>query len=292
MQTFLQQLVNGISVGGIYALIATGYALIYSLLGFSNWAHGEVAMFGAYMALTLVTAFGSPFLGALIFGIVAAGVLSVLNEKIAYKRIRDHGSPTMFLMIAAMGISTTYQNGSMLVFGPKFQMFPAMFSSSTIQLGSISIGVLDAISLLTTLIALIFLEVLINKSKVGLGIRTVASNPYTASLMGINIDSYFALVFMLAGMLAGSAGVLLGLKYSVYPTMGNLSLKAFIASVLGGLGSVRGAIIGALIIGVMETMVSGYFNSALRDLFTFGLLILILLIKPSGLMGVTVEDKA
>lgn len=292
MQTFLQQLVNGISVGGIYALIATGYALIYSLLGFSNWAHGEVAMFGAYMALTLVTACGSPFIGALIFGIVAAGALSVLNEKIAYKRIRDHGSPTMFLMIAAMGISTTYQNGSMLVFGPKFQMFPAMFGSSTIQLGSISIGVLDAISLATTLVAIVLLELLINKSKMGLGIRTVASNPYTASLMGINIDSYFALVFMLAGMLAGSAGVLLGLKYSVYPTMGNLSIKAFIASVLGGLGSVRGAIIGALIIGIMETMVSGYFNSALRDLFTFGLLILILLIKPSGLMGVSVEDKA
>jgi branched-chain amino acid transport system permease protein len=292
MQVFLQQLVNGISVGGIYALIATGYALIYSLLGFSNWAHGEVAMLGAYVALTLVTRFDSPFLGALIFGVLGAGLISVLNEKVAYKRIRDHGSPTMFLMIAAMGISTTYQNGSMIVFGPKFQMFPAMFKTSTIQIGSVSIGVLDVISLATTAVALIILELLINKSKMGLGIRTVASNSYTASLMGINVDRYFALVFMVAGMLAGSAGVLLGLKYSVYPTMGNVSLKAFIASVLGGLGSVRGAIIGALIIGILETMVSGYLNSGLRDLVTFGLLIVILLVKPSGLMGVTVEDKA
>ncbi|MGX8708752.1 branched-chain amino acid ABC transporter permease [Clostridium sp. KNHs216] len=289
---FLQQLVNGISVGGIYALIATGYALIYSLLGFSNWAHGEVAMFGAYMALTLVTRTNSPFLGALVFGILGAGLLSIFNEKVAYKRIRDHGSPTMFLMIAAMGISTTYQNGAMLAFGPKFQMFPSMFETSTIQLGSISIGILDVISLLTTIVALVVLDLLINKSKMGLGIRTVASNSYTASLMGINIDRYFALVFLLAGMLAGSAGVLLGLKYSVYPTMGNVSLKAFIASVLGGLGSVRGAIVGALIIGILETMVSGYLSSGLRDLVTFGLLIVILLVKPSGLMGVTIEDKA
>jgi len=169
-----------------------------------------VAMFGAYMALTLVTRTNSPFLGALVFGILGAGLLSIFNEKVAYKRIRDHGSPTMFLMIAAMGISTTYQNGAMLAFGPKFQMFPSMF----------------------------------------------------------------------------------GLKYSVYPTMGNVSLKAFIASVLGGLGSVRGAIVGALIIGVLETMVSGYLSSGLRDLVTFGLLIVILLVKPSGLMGVTIEDKA
>lgn len=289
---FLQQLINGISVGGIYALIATGYALIYSLLGFSNWAHGEVAMFGAYIALTLVTRLSSPFLGALAFGILAAGLASVLNEKIAYKHIRDKGSPTMFLMIAAMGISTTYQNGAMVVFGPKFQMFPSMFDVTTIQLGSVSIGILDVISLITSAIALILLELLVNKSKVGLGIRTVASNSYTASLMGININRYFSLVFLIAGLLAGSAGVLLGLKYSVYPTMGNVGLKAFIASVLGGLGSVRGAIIGAIIIGVLETFVSGYLNSGLRDLFTFGLLILILLVKPSGLMGVDVEDKA
>lgn len=288
---FLQQLVNGISVGGVYALIATGYALIYSLLGFSNWAHGEVAMIGAYFALLCAANISLPLPLAIAIGVILAGVFSVMNERIAYKRIRDNKSPTMFLMIAAMGLSTTYQNSAMLIFGSKFQVFPKM-SSMTLQIGSINIGYIDMISVLISLVVLVVLDVAINKTKFGLGIRSVASNSYIASMMGINIDKYFSLVFLIAGMLAGSAGILLGMKYTVYPTMGNVALKAFIASVLGGLGSIRGAIVGALIIGVLETMVSAYLSSGLRDLVTFMLLIIILLVKPSGLMGVHIEDKA
>ncbi len=150
----------------------------------------------------------------------------------------------------------------------------------------------DLISLLTALISLVILDYTINHTKVGLGIRSVASNSYTASLMGINIDKYFSIVFLVAGVYAGGAGILLGMKYTVYPTMGNVALKAFISSVVGGLGSVRGAIIGAVIIGVLETMVTAYISSGLRDLFTFMLLIIILLVKPTGLMGIEVEDKA
>ena len=125
---FLQQLINGISVGGVYALISSGYALIYSLLGFSNWAHGEVAMIGAYIAFTFVASVKLPFVVAIILGILGAGIISVLNEKIAYKKIRDHHSPTMFLMIAAMGLSTTFQNAIMVIFGSKFKIFPQLFS--------------------------------------------------------------------------------------------------------------------------------------------------------------------
>lgn len=290
---FLQQLVNGVSVGGVYALIATGYALIYSLLGFSNWAHGEVAMIGAYMALTLIVKLHLPFLLAMpLGGLLCAGLMSIFNEKVAYKRIRDHGSPIMFLMIAAMGISTVYQNASMLIFGPKFQMFPSLFKVNVIHIGKVNIGMLDLVSLIVAAVALIALELLLNRSKMGLGIRAVASNSLTSSMMGINIDWYFVIVFGIAGILAGAAGVLLGLKYIVSPTMGNIALKAFIASVVGGLGSVRGAIFGALIIGIIETMVSGYLSSGLRDFVTFGLLILVLVVRPTGLMGVIIEDKA
>ncbi len=288
----IQQLVNGISVGGVYALIATGYALIFSLLGFSNWAHGEVAMLGAYVALTAVASVHLPFWVSILIGIIGAGLISIFNEKFAYKRIRDHGSPTMFLMIAAMGLSTFYQNGAMLLFGSKVQYYPVVFETTTLNIGSISIGILDLISLVVAAIALILLELLLNKSKVGLGIRTVASNSRTASLMGINIDRYFALVFFIAGCLAGSAGILLGMKYNLTFYMGNIALKAFIASVFGGLGSVRGAIIGALLIGVLEALISGFINSGLRDLITFGLLIVVLIVRPQGLMGVSVEDKA
>lgn len=287
----LQQLVNGISVGGVYALIATGYALIYTLLGFSNWAHGEVAMLGAYFALMVILNLNLPFAIAVAIGVILAGLFSVMNERIAYKRIRDNKSPTMFLMIAAMGLSTTYQNGANIIFGSKFKVFPNM-SSINYKIGSISIGFTDLISFGIALVALIALDFAINKTKFGLGVRSVASNSYIASMMGINIDRYYSIVFLIAGMLAGVAGILLGLKYTVYPTMGNIALKAFIANVLGGLGSIRGAILGAMVIGVMETMVSAYLSSGLRDLFTFMLLIIILLVKPSGLMGVQVEDKA
>jgi len=288
---FIQQLANGISVGGIYALIATGYALIYSLLGFSNWAHGEVAMIGAYMAIMSIINVKAPLPVAVLIGILLAGVFSFFNEKVAYKRIRDNKAPTMFLMIAAMGLSTTYQNAVTNIFGAKFKTFPDL-TAAAFNIGNITIGWLDLISLIVSLVSLVVLDLTINHTKVGLGIRLVASNSYTASLMGINVDKYISLVFFVAGMYAGCAGILLGMKYTVYPTMGNVALKAFISSVLGGLGSVRGAIVGALIIGIMETMVTAYLSSGLRDLFTFMLLIIILLVKPSGLMGVHVEDKA
>jgi branched-chain amino acid transport system permease protein len=287
-----QQLINGVSVGGIYALIASGYALIYSLLGFSNWAHGEVAMLGAYIAWLGIAASRLPFPVAVAAGIVGAGVISIINERFFYRPIRERRSPVMFLMIAAMGLSTVFQNGAMLIFGAKFHSYGDVLPVSSIPVFGARIGVLDLLSLVVSAISLIALDALITKSKFGLGVRAIASNAYTASLLGIPVDRIFALVFMLAGMLAGIAGILLGLKYNVYPTMGNIGLKAFIASVFGGLGSVRGAIIGAVLIGVIEALVAGYWNSALRDLITFSLLIAVLLIKPSGLMGVNIEEKA
>lgn len=289
---FFQQLINGISVGGIYALIASGYALIYSLLGFSNWAHGEVAMLGAYAAWIGIVGIKLPFIPGALLGIAGAGLISMINERLFYRPIRENKSPAMFLMIAAMGLSTVFQNGAMLIFGAKFQRYPPVFPVSSIPFWGARIGVLDLISLAVSALALFVLEFLIGKTKFGLGVRAIASDGYTAGLLGINVDRIFALVFMISGSLAGAAGILLGLKYNVYPTMGNVGLKAFIASVFGGLGSVRGAIIGAVVIGVIEALAAGYLNSGLRDLITFSLLIGVLLLKPSGLMGVIIEEKA
>jgi branched-chain amino acid transport system permease protein len=288
----LQQLVNGISVGGIYALIASGYALIYSLLGFSNWAHGDVAMLGTYVGLMFVAALKLPFAAAAILGIAGAAVISFINERFIYRRIREHNAPTMFLMIAAMGLSVCFQNGAMLLFGAQFQVFPPVAPIASITIGDVHIGILDLASLIVTAVALIILELLISKTKFGLGVRATASSSKTAALLGVNVNRMYALVFLIAGALAGAAGVMLGLKYNVYPTMGNIGLKAFIASVFGGLGSVRGAIIGAIIIGLIEVFVSGYIDSGLRDLITFALLIAVLLVKPTGLMGVDIEEKA
>jgi branched-chain amino acid transport system permease protein len=272
--------------------MATGYALIYSLLGFSNWAHGDVAMLGAYIGFTSIVSLRFPFWVSILMAVLGAGIVSILNERLAYRRIRNNNSPTMFLMIAAMGLSVTFQNLIIVVMGPKFKMFPPVIPVKAISIGGVKLGVLDLFSLIIAFFALVILEILISKTKFGLAVRAASSNMNTASLLGINVDKYIMLVFFLAGALAGAAGILLGMKYTVYPQMGNVALKAFIASVFGGLGSVQGAIIGALSIGIMETFISGYVHSGLRDLFTFGLLIAILLIKPSGLFGKIVEDKA
>lgn len=289
---FLQQLVTGVSVGGIYALLATGYSLIYSLLDFSNWAHGEVAMIGAYTALVVSSTLGFPFFLAVVVGIAGAALFSYLNERVAYRRIRHNNSPNMFLMIAAMGLSTVYQQAANLIFTGKYQMYDFRLPVSTIQIGNTYLGVLDMVSLVITAVILMGLIYLINKTQFGLNVRAIASNSYAARVLGVQVDRSIASVFLLAGGLAGVAGVLYGMKYNVFPTMGNVGLKAFIASVIGGLGSVPGAIVGAVLLGIIETLCTAYINSSLRDFFSFALLIVLLLVKPSGLFGVDVQDKA
>lgn len=292
MIMFLQQLVTGISVGGIYALLATGYSLIYSLLDFSNWAHGEFAMVSAYVAVVLSSFLGLPFVVAAVGGMLGGALVSYLCERMAYRRIRSNGAPNMFLMIAAMGLSNVFQQAANLIFSGQYRSYPFKLPVSTIKVATAYIGVLDLVSLAITAVVIVLLVYLISKTQFGLNVRAIACNAYAAKVLGVKVDRCIASVFMLAGALAGVAGVLYGMKYNVFPTMGNVGLKAFIASVIGGLGSVPGAIVGALLLGVLETLVSAYVSSSLRDFFSFALLIVLLLVKPSGLFGVDVQDKA
>lgn len=289
---FLQQLVTGISIGGIYALLATGYSLIYSLLDFSNWAHGEFAMVGAYVAIVFANILGVPFLVAAVAGVLGGAAISFLCERLAYRRIRSNGAPNMFLMIAAMGLSSVFQQAANLIFSGQYRSFDFKLPVSTVQVAGAYLGVLDLVSLLITALVLIVLIYLINKTQFGLNVRAIACNAGAAKVLGVRVDSCIARVFLLAGGLAGIGGILYGMKYNVFPTMGNVGLKAFIASIIGGLGSVPGAIVGAILLGVLETMVSAYVSSSLRDFFSFALLIVLLLVKPSGLFGVDVQDKA
>ncbi len=289
---FLQQLITGISIGGIYALLATGYSLIYSLLDFSNWAHGEFAMLGAYVAIVFANMVGLPFLLAALLGVCGGALISFLCEKVVYRHIRSTGAPNMFLMIGAMGLSTIFQQVANLIFTGQYRSFKFKLPVSTIEIAGAYLGVLDLISLVLTAVILVFLIYLINKTKFGLNVRAIACNAKAARVLGVRVDRSIASVFLLAGSLAGVAGILYGMKYNVFPTMGNIGLKAFVASVVGGLGSVPGAIVGSLLLGVLETFVSGYISSSLRDFFSFALLIVLLLVKPSGLFGVDVQDKA
>ena len=288
----LQQLITGISIGGIYALLATGYSLIYSLLDFSNWSHGEFAMIGAYVAIVFSNMLGTPFIIAAIAGVLGGAAVSFLSERVAYRRIRSTGGPNMFLMIAAMGLSNVFQQAANLIFTGQYRSYSFKLPVSTIEIGGAYIGVLDLISLGITAVILVILIYLMNKTKFGLDVRAIACNQKAARVLGIRVDQSIATVFLLAGSLAGAAGILYGMKYNVFPTMGNVGLKAFIASVIGGLGSVPGAIVGAVLLGVLETLVSAYISSSLRDFFSFALLIVLLLVKPSGLFGVDVQDKA
>jgi len=288
---FLQQMINGTSIGFIYALIAIGYSLIYSILSFSNFAHSTFIIAGAYTGFFLLTSASLP-LPLSLLGAISGGVLiAVLSEKVAYRPIRERGNPTLYFIIASMGMSIFGENIVIATIGPKFRSYPQILSVTSFEVGGISISVLDILAAVIGSIFLLLLMYIINETKQGMAIRAAAFDLDTVGLMGVNTNQLICLVFIVAGALAGLAGFFLGMKYTVYPQLGNLTMKAYIAAVFGGLGSLPGAVAGSVLLGIMETIIAGYFSSTLRDIFVFALLILVLLVRPSGLMGVKREDK-
>ncbi len=288
----LQQVINGISIGAVYALIAVGYSLVYSILKFSNFAHGGVMMLGSYFGFLALTFLHVPFWLALPIAIIGAGLLAVLNERIAYRPIRIRNSPLLYLMISSLGVSIFLENFTIVTIGPNFRTYPPVLTTAPIMLGPISIGRLDLIIMGIAVISLALLTWVIYGTKIGNAIRATSYSMRVASLMGINPDMIIAFVFFLAGSSAGIGGVLFGIKYTVWPQMGNLTIKAFIAAVVGGLGSLPGAVLGALILGITETFAAAFVSSAFRDLFSYALMIIIILVRPGGLLGKITEEKA
>jgi len=289
---FLQQLINGLSIGSVYALMAVGFSLVYSIMNFSNFAHGGVIMFGSYFGFFFMTLFGLPFIPAFILAILSAGLLAVAVERIAYRPLRHRKAPFLYLIIAAMGISIFLENFVIATIGPAFRTYPQVFSPVPIQIGELSIGRIDLMMFVISSAFLAFLVWILDYTKIGKAIQATAYNAKGSALMGINTDRIVMIVFLLGGLLAGAAGMLFGMRYTVYPQIGIITNKAFIGAVFGGLGSVQGAVIGSLLLGVLETFVAGYVSSAFRDLVSFTLLILVLVFRPTGLMGKVTEDKA
>jgi branched-chain amino acid transport system permease protein len=292
MDVILQQVINGVSIGSVYALVAVGYSLVYSILKFSNFAHGAVMMLGSYFGYLFLTRAGIPFWGALPLAILAAGLLAVLNERIAYRPIRLRQSPLLYLMISSLGVAIFLENLTIVTIGPNFRTYPDVLPTRAFQLGALSVGRLDLIIFLIAVVSLVLLTWVIYGTQIGNAIRAASYNMRVASLMGINPDLIVVLVFFLAGSSAGIGGVLFGIKYTVWPQMGILTLKAFIAAVVGGLGSLPGAVLGALILGVTETFAAAFVSSAFRDLFSYTLMIIIILVRPAGLMGKASDEKA
>jgi len=288
----LQQIINGISIGAVYAMIAVGYSLVYSVMNFSNFAHGEVLMLGAYAGFFAMTSLGLPLGLSIGLAMLGGGIIAVTIEKIGYSRLRKRQASSLYFMITAMGFSVFLQNFAIVAIGPNFRTYPDVFPIAPYLLGNIAIGRLDVVIFLITIIALSLLTWFIYGTKIGTAIRATSYNPKVASLMGINPDLVIAIVFFLAGATAGLGGVLFGIKYTVYAWMGVLTIKAFIAAVVGGLGSLPGAVLGAFVLGITETFAAGYVSSSFRDLFSFALMVIIIVLRPGGLLGTVTQEKA
>lgn len=290
MELFIQQIVSGISIGSVYALLAVGYALVYSVYNFTNWAFDALMAFGAFMAFYAILDYFMPFWVAGVLAIILTVILSVGIEKLAYSPLRKRKAPRLFMMISAMGANLAIVNLLNLAFGGLFRRFPQE-TISPIFVGGVSIGRMDLLAGVVSIALLGLLWWFLYRTKAGLGIRASSIDIMTASLMGINNDGVALIIFAASGALSAVAGVFYGIKYAVFPMMGLVTIKAMIASIVGGLGSLPGAVVGSLILGVLETLVSGYISSTYRDLFSFLFLVVILLFFPNGLLGKAGDEK-
>ncbi len=290
---FFQQLVNGLSIGSIYALMAVGYSLIYSLLNFTNFAHSITVTIGAFSAFFFLSSIVQNLYLGILIAVLAAGGLAVVIELLGYRPLLQKKARRIYLLITGLGISTMCENLVIISFSSRFRVYPVNFSSQSLQILGASIGQIDLIIFIVSMLALIGVELFIRKSRAGLAIRGASFDLDATSIMGVNVQKLILIVFMIAGSLAGLAGALLGAKYTAFPTLGTaMTNKAFISSVFGGLGSIPGAVLGAVLLGIGETMIASYLSSSMRDIFAYLLLVIVLFVRPSGLMGKATEDKA
>jgi len=291
LEQFLQQMVNGISLGSIYALIALGYTMVYGIIKLINFAHGDVYMMGAYIGFAATTYANLGFFPALVISMVSCAILGMVIEKVAYKPLRN--STRIAVLITAIGVSLLLEYVMMFFVGAEVRSYPKLLSEKSIYLGNVIINMQQIYIVATAFVLMLILQFIVNKTKIGKSMRAVSADKDAAELMGIRVDRTISYTFAIGSALAGAGGVLVGIYYnSIDPLMGMMpGLKAFVAAVFGGIGSIPGAMIGGLSIGVMETLVSGYGNSMYRDAAVFAFLIIILILKPSGLLGKNTKEK-
>ena len=293
----LQTIITGLSLGSIYALMAVGYSLVFSVLNFSNFAHGAIITLGAYVAWAImVHFFRVPFFPALMLSIAGAGILAFLNERIAYRSLRRRRAPSLYLMISAMGVAIALQNLLYATIGAKLYALPPVFTHDVIEMGDVAISKMDLFAFGFSIVAIGLLHCGLMYTKVGTAIRAASHDMEMVSVLGVNLDILVAVLFLIAGGLGGMAGVFMGVKYMVYPSMGWITNKAYIGAVIGGLGSLPGAIVGGILLGLLESLVSvtvigSVHLSTYRDVFSFGMLAILLIVRPTGLFGRLVEEK-
>ena len=307
MDIFLQQIINGLVQGSVYALVALGYTMVYGILGLINFAHGEVVMIGAMVALTasqILLALGlPPYLVLLLSLLIAVAVCMALGysiERVAYRRLRN--APRLAPLITAIGVSIVLQNLAMIIWGREYHAFPSLLPNKSHEFGGAIINEVQIIIVLVALAMMAGLLLLVHRTRLGRAMRAVAENPASAALMGVDINAVISVTFMLGSALAAVAGIMISANYGiVHYYMGTLlGLKAFTAAVLGGIGNLRGAMLGGLLLGLIESLGAGYigdlsggfFGSHYQDVFAFFVLISVLIFRPSGLLGERVAERA
>ena len=291
--SFLSYLINGMSLGSVYAIIALGYTMVYGIAKMLNFAHGDIIMIGAYVAFLAISTLGLPIWVGILLSIVVCTVLGVTIEKLAYKPLRK--ATSLSVLITAIGISYLLQNTALLLWSSNPRKFPSIVENKNIVLfdGKLSISNISLITIGVCLVIMVALTLFINKTKTGMAMRACAEDKGAAALMGINVNKTISITFAIGSALAAVSAILLCMSYdTITPTLGSMpGIKAFTAAVFGGIGSVPGALVGGLLLGVIEILAKAYISTELSDAVVFAVLIIVLLIKPAGLLGKKIHEK-
>lgn len=290
---FLTNLINGLSLGSVYAIIALGYTMVYGIAKMLNFAHGDIIMVGGYICFCAVSYLGLPTGVGVLLSIVGCTVLGIVIERLAYKPLRD--APSLDVLITAIGVSYFLQNSALLIWGSDTKSFPSVVNLPSVSLfgGQLVVSAITILTVVTGIVVMIGLMMFTGKTRMGKAMRACSEDRGAATLMGINVNSTISLTFAIGSGLAAVAGVLMCSAYpTLIPTTGSLpGIKAFTAAVIGGIGSIPGAFVGGLVLGVIEIFAKAYVGTQLADAIVFGVLIVVLLVKPSGLLGKTVREK-
>ena len=290
--SFLNYLINGISLGSVYAIIALGYTMVYGIAKMLNFAHGDVIMVGGYISLIASASMGLSPLLAILVAMAFCTILGVTIERVAYRPLRNAASP-LAVLITAIGVSYLLQNLALLIWGANAKSFPSLVPVPPVSFGEITITGVTIVTIISCIIIMIVLTLFVKKTKQGQAMLAVSEDKGAAQLMGINVNKTIALTFAIGSGLAALAGVLLA---SAYPTLTPYTgampgIKAFVAAVFGGIGSIPGALIGGILLGVIEILGKAYISSQLADAIVFAVLIVVLLVKPTGILGKNIQEK-
>ena len=291
MTHFIQTLISGLSLGSIYALIALGYTMVYGIAKMLNFAHGDIIMIGAYAGIIAVAQMGLPPLIAVLLSILICALLGVLIEFLAYKPLRQ--APPLSVLITAIGVSYFLQNLALILFGSQQKAYPTLVQLGDITIGSVTINGITILTLLVTAIIMVVLSFFINRTRLGKAMRAVSEDKAAATLMGISVNRTIALTFAIGSALAAVASIFYGMSYTyIKPTTGAMpGIKAFTAAVFGGIGSVPGAMLGGILLGLIEQLSKTYISTLWADAIVFGVLVVVLVVKPTGLLGKTMNEK-